>query len=71
MRIEDGCMVHRCLNGEPGVFGLLVDKCKESIYAFVYDKLRDFRDAQDVTQEVFLHAYRDLRSLRQWESFVF
>ena len=71
MRSEDGSIIHECLNGESEAFGLLVDKYKEGIYAFVYGKLRDFHDAQDVTQEVFLQAYRDLRSLRRWESFVF
>jgi RNA polymerase sigma factor (sigma-70 family) len=71
MRSEDGGIIHECLNGETEAFGLLVDKYKEGIYAFVYGKLRDFQNAQDVTQEVFLQAYRDLRSLRRWESFVF
>ncbi|MFC1712819.1 sigma-70 family RNA polymerase sigma factor [Candidatus Poribacteria bacterium] len=71
MRTEDGCIIHRCLNGEPGVFGLLVDKYKAGIYAYVYTRLPNFQDAQDVTQEVFLQAYRDLRALRRWESFVF
>ena len=71
MRTEDGCIIHRCLNGEPGAFGLLVDKYKAGIYAYVYTRLLHFQDAQDVTQEVFLQAYRDLRTLRRWESFVF
>ena len=71
MRTEDGNIVHQCLNGEPGAFGMLVDKYKEGIYAFAYDKLRDFQDAQDVTQEVFLQAYRGLRTLRRWESLAF
>ena len=71
MRSEDGGIIHECLNGETEAFGLLVDKYKEGIYAFVYGKLRDFQNAQDVTQEIFLQAYRDLRSLRRWESFVF
>ncbi len=71
MRSEDAGIIHECLNGETEAFGLLVDKYKEGIYAFVYGKLRDFQNAQDVTQEVFLQAYRDLRSLRRWESFVF
>jgi RNA polymerase sigma factor (sigma-70 family) len=71
MRTEDGSIIHRCLNGEPEAFGILVDKYKEGIYAFAHTKLRDFRDAQDVTQEVFVRAYRDLRSLRRWESFAF
>ena len=50
---------------------MLVDKYKEGVYAFVYAELGDFQDAQDVTQEVFLQAYRKLRSLRKQESFAF
>jgi len=71
MRTEDGSIIQECIDGEPGAFGVLVDKYKEGIYAFVYTKLQDFQDAQDVTQEVFLRAYRGLRSLRRWESFAF
>jgi RNA polymerase sigma factor (sigma-70 family) len=71
MRTEDGSIIHRCLNGKPGAFGMLVDKYKEGVYAYVYNELRNLQDAQDVTQEVFLQAYRDLRSLRKWESFSF
>jgi RNA polymerase sigma factor (sigma-70 family) len=71
MRTEDGSIIQKCLNGEPEAFGILVDKYKAGIYAFVYAKLHNFQDAQDITQEVFLQAYRDLRSLRRWESFAF
>jgi RNA polymerase sigma factor (sigma-70 family) len=71
MRTDDGSIIHRCLNGESEAFGILVDKYREGIYAFAYAKLRDFRDAQDVTQEVFVKAYTDLRTLRRWESFSF
>ena len=71
MRTEDGNIIQECLNGKPQAFGMLVDKYKEGVYAFVYAELGDFQDAQDVTQEVFLQAYRDLRSLKRWESFVF
>ena len=48
MRTDDGSIIYECLNGEPGAFGVLVDKYKEGIYAFVYTKLRNFQDAQDV-----------------------
>jgi len=71
MRTEDGGIIGQCLNGEPEAFGMLVDKYKAGIYAYVYAKLRDFSDAQDMTQEVFLKAYRDLHSLKKWESFAF
>lgn len=71
MRTEDGCIIQDCLDGKSEAFGMLVDKYKEGIYAFVYTQIRDFQDAQDVTQEAFLQAYRDLHSLRRWESFSF
>jgi RNA polymerase sigma factor (sigma-70 family) len=70
VRTEDGYIIHKCLNGESEAFGFLVDKYKASIYAFAYTKLRDFRDAEDVTQEVFIQAYQRLRTLRRWDSFL-
>ena len=71
MRTEDGSIIYECLNGKPEAFGILVDKYKAGIYAFVYAELRNFHDAQDVTQDVFLQAYRGLRNLRVWENFSF
>ncbi len=70
MRTEDGYIVHRCLKGEPEAFGLLIDRYKEAIYAFAYVKLRNFHDAEDVAQEVFIKAYRKLASLKQYDSFL-
>jgi RNA polymerase sigma factor (sigma-70 family) len=70
VRTEDGHIIHKCLNGEPEAFGFLVDKYRESVYAFAYTKLRNFHDAEDVTQEVFIKAYEKLRSLRRWDSFL-
>lgn len=71
MRTEDGSIIYECLNGKPEAFGILVDKYKAGVYAFVCSQVGSFQDAQDVTQEVFIQAYRDLRSLRKWESFGF
>jgi RNA polymerase sigma factor (sigma-70 family) len=71
MQTEDGSLIYKCLNGEPEAFGLLVDKYRNGIYAYVYAKLKNFHDAQDVAQEVFIRAYRDLHTLRKWDSFVF
>lgn len=69
MRTEDGHIIRQCLNGESEAFGFLVDKYKGAIYAFAYAKLRNFHDAEDITQEVFIKAYRELRSLRRWDNF--
>ena|GEM_PF-549379 len=70
MRTEDGYIIHKCLNGDPAAFGLLVDKYKASIYALAYSKLRNFHDAEDITQEAFIKAYQKLRTLRWWDNFL-
>ena len=70
MRTEDGHIIQKCLDGDAAAFGLLVDKYKGSVYALAYAKLGDFHDAQDLTQEVFLKAYRKLRTLKRWDRFL-
>ena len=70
MRTEDGHIIQKCLDGDAAAFGLLVDKYKGSVYALAYAKLSDFHDAQDMTQEVFLKAYRKLRTLKRWDRFL-
>jgi len=70
MRTEDGHLINKCLNGEPEAFGMLVDKYKAGIYAFTFSRLRNFHDAEDVTQDVFIKAYQNLSKLRRWDSFA-
>ena len=70
MRTEDGHIIQKCLDGDAAAFGLLVDKYKGSVYALAYAKLGNFHDAQDITQEVFLKAYRKLRTLKRWDKFL-
>jgi RNA polymerase sigma factor (sigma-70 family) len=69
MRTEDGDLIYRCLNGESEAFGFLVDKYRESVYGLALAMLLNFDDADDVTQEVFITAYKKLRSLRRWDCF--
>ena len=69
MHTKDGNIVHQCLSGNTELFALLVDKYKERIFALVYAKVGQFQDAEDITQEVFLEAYRKLSTLRRWDSF--
>ena len=70
MYTEDGYIIGKCLNGELAAFGLLVDKYKSSVYALAYTKLRNFHDAEDITQEVFLKAYQKLATLKRWDNFL-
>ena len=69
MRTEDGYIVYRCLNGESQAFGSLVDKYRDRVYALAYSRLRNFHDAQDITQDAFIRAYEKLHTLRRWDRF--
>ena len=70
MYTEDGYIIGKCVNGESAAFDLLVDKYKSSIYALAYTKLRNFHDAEDVTQEVFIKAYQKLSTLKRRDNFL-
>ena len=69
MHTRDGHIVHQCLSGNTEVFALLVDKYKERIFALVFAKVGQFQDAEDLTQDVFLEAYKNLSTLRRWDNF--
>ena len=69
MHTKDGNIVHQCFSGNTEQFALLVDKYKQRIFALVYAKVGQFQDAEDITQDVFLEAYRKLSTLRRWDSF--
>jgi RNA polymerase sigma factor (sigma-70 family) len=70
MRTEDGHIIYKCLNEDSAAFGLLVDKYKASIFSIAYSMLRNFHDAEDVTQDVFIKAYKNLSTLRRWDNFL-
>ena len=70
MRTEDGYIINKCLNGEKEAFAFFLDNYKSSIYAFAYTKLWNFHDAEDITQEVFIKAFRKLHTLKRWDSFL-
>ena len=69
MHTDDGHFVHQCLSGNTGAFALLVDKYKARLFALVYAQVGQFEDAEDITQDVFLNAYRKLSTLRRWDNF--
>ena len=58
MQTEDGQIIYQCCNGDSAMFGFLVDKYREGVYALAYSKLGNFHDAQDITQETFIKAFR-------------
>ena len=60
----DEKLVSQTLGGDRDAFGVLVHKYQEMVYTYAFHKVRNEVDAQDITQEVFLLAYRRLYQLR-------
>ncbi len=64
MYSADEQLVSQTLAGDRDAFGVLVHKYQDMVFAYAFQKVRNEADAQDVTQEVFLRAYRNLYALR-------
>jgi len=55
--------------GNKRAFGQLVEQMQRSVYALVFQKVADADAALDLTQTVFLQAFRSLPSLREPRKF--
>ena len=66
---NDAQLIHRTLSGDQTAFSTLVRKYQQSVHALVWRKISDFHFAEEITQDVFLQAYRKLESLRDPNQF--
>ena len=57
-------LVSACLDNRPGAFDIIVERHRRSVYQLCYRFVGNHEDASDLTQDVFLRAYRGLRSFR-------
>ena len=64
-----GALVRATLAGDRRAYGRLYDYYARTIRAVCHDTTRDLNDAQDLCQEAFLRAYRELSLLRDPERF--
>ena len=57
-------LVAACLDGRPGAFDIIVERHRRSVYQLCYRFVSNHEDASDLSQDVFLRAYRGLRTFR-------
>ncbi len=62
--IGDADLVAACVRGEPGAFDLVVERHQRAVYQLCYRFVTNHEDASDLTQDVFLRAYRGLKKFR-------
>lgn len=63
-------LVDRAKAGDRDAFGDLVTRFQSSVYAMALARVRNTAEAQELTQEVFVHAMRKLPQLRDARCFA-
>ncbi len=58
--MEDKEVVKKCLDGDTSCFSYLVTNYKNLVYSIALRFMKDPHAAEDITQDVFLKAYRKL-----------
>ena len=58
--ISAGQLVRQATGGDLEAFEELVRRLQRQVYGFAVHHLRDFDEAQDLTQEIFVKLYRNL-----------
>ena len=67
---DDVQLIHKILSGDDAAFGILVEKYQKSVHAFVWRKIDDYHDAEEIMQDVFLKAYKKLPTLKNPDQFA-
>jgi RNA polymerase sigma-70 factor (ECF subfamily) len=62
--LDERELVEACLGGQPRAFDVIVERHRRAVYLLCYRFVSNHEDASDLSQDVFLRAYRGLRSFR-------
>jgi RNA polymerase sigma-70 factor, ECF subfamily len=63
-QLDEQQLVSACLAGRAGAFDLVVERHRRSVYQLCYRFVGNHEDASDLSQDVFLRAYRGLSRFR-------
>src|SRR5262245_34283961 len=66
--LTETALVEASLAGRPGAFDLIVERHRRPVYQLCYRFMGNHEDASDLSQEVFLRAFRGLRKFRAQSS---
>jgi RNA polymerase sigma-70 factor, ECF subfamily len=62
--LDERMLIEACRTERPGAFDLLVERHRRSVYQLCYRFVGNHEGASDLSQDVFLRAYRGLRGFR-------
>ena len=65
----DEFLVSRCLKGDSEAFGQIVDRYQKTVFNLAFRMTRDYDDADDLSQTVFVKVYENLKKYNSRHKF--
>jgi RNA polymerase sigma-70 factor (ECF subfamily) len=62
--LDEAALIDACLAGRHGAFDLVVERHRRTVYQLCFRFVGNHEDASDLSQDVFLRAFRGLKSFR-------
>jgi RNA polymerase sigma-70 factor, ECF subfamily len=69
-REEDAALARRAGSGEAEAFGILYDRYVDAVYRYVFYRVRNEAEAEDVTSDVFMRALRAIPKYEPRQAFL-
>lgn len=69
-READAQLARRAGNGEAEAFGVLYDRYVDAVYRYVFYRVRNEAEAEDVTSDVFMRALRAIPKYEPRQAFL-
>ena len=69
MLTDEKKVIERVLGGDSEAFNILVRHWEKPIYNFILRMISDRNEAMDLSQDCFMKAYRELRTLKDRDRF--
>jgi RNA polymerase sigma-70 factor (ECF subfamily) len=69
-REEDAALARRAGSGEVEAFGVLYDRYVDAVYRYVFYRVRNEAEAEDVTSDVFMRALRAIPKYEPRQAFL-
>ena len=69
-REEDAALARRAGSGEAEAFGVLYDRYVDAVYRYVFYRVRNEAEAEDVTSDVFMRALRAIPKYEPRQAFL-
>ncbi len=66
---EDIQIIDKVLSGDVDAFSGIIEKYKDKTLNYVYSQVKDYDEALDITQEIFIMTIEALRSFRRESKF--